>query len=255
MYILAVTHLSIDVYRAVKAFVDYADIPNGSIAFYGKLSDPTEIAKTAVYSLQTILADSFFVWRCYIVWNKRWSIIVLPVIIVLGTTTAIIVVCWEFSRSEPGNVVFDSVLAPWITSAFSMTLSTTVICTGLIAFRIWRSQRLLKQARVHSTLLPVMVMIVESGAIYSAALISIIAAFASGNNSQYIIIDFLPSLIGIVFTLIIIRVALGISSSGSSSVQSQTARTIPNFISTTRHQDTDSSLSMKPMPFPGSVEV
>jgi len=255
MYVLAVTHLSIDVYRAVKAFVDYADIPHGSIVFYGRLNSPTEIAKTALYALQTILADSFFVWRCYIVWNKRWPIIVLPGTMVLGTTTAAVMVCWEFSRTKPGNVVFETLLSPWITFAWSMSLATTASCTGLIAFRIWRSQRQLKQYRMHSTLLPVMVMIIESGAVYSAALISTIAAYASGNNSQYILVDLIPSLIGIVFTLIIIRVALGISSSDSSSVQSPTARSIPNFISATRHQDRDSSLSMKPMPFPASVEV
>src|ERR1700685_1602742 len=100
-------HLSIDVYRAVKAFVDYADTPHGSIVFYAKLNAPTEIAKTELYALQMILADGFFVssmissyyrlcililvaykvWRCYIVWNKRWYIIVLPVMMVLGTTS------------------------------------------------------------------------------------------------------------------------------------------------------------------------
>ena len=38
-----------------------------------------------------------------------------------------------------------------------------------------------------------MVIIIESGAVYSAAMISIIAAYASGNNSQYIIVDFVRS--------------------------------------------------------------
>jgi len=255
MYILAVAHLSIDVYRAVKAFVDYADIPHGSIVFYAKLNAPTEIAKTALYALQMILADGFFVWRCYIVWNKRWYIIVLPVMMVLGTTTAAVVVCWEFSRTKPGNVVFESLLSPWISFAWSMSLATTLTCTGLIAFRIWRSQRLLRETRLHSTLLPVMVMIIESGALYAAALISIIAAYAAGSNSQYIIVDFLTSLIGIVFTLIIIRVALGISSNGSSAVRSQVARSVPDFASATRHRNTSSIISMKPMSFLASVEM
>ena len=38
-----------------------------------------------------------------------------------------------------------------------------------------------------------MVMIIESGALYAAALISIIAAYAAGSNSQYIIVDFVRS--------------------------------------------------------------
>ena len=48
-------------YRAVRAFIDYANIPHGSIVFYGKLDEPTEIAKTALYSLETIVADSCLV--------------------------------------------------------------------------------------------------------------------------------------------------------------------------------------------------
>ena len=42
---------------------------------------------------------------------------------------------------------------------------------------------------MHSTLLPVLVMVVESAAIYSSALISVIAVYAAGNNAQYIVLD------------------------------------------------------------------
>ena len=44
-----------------------------------------------------------------------------------------------------------------------------------------------------STLLPVMIIIIESGAIYSAALVSGIAAYAAGNNALYVITDFVCS--------------------------------------------------------------
>jgi len=75
------------------------------MVLYDKLNHPTQVAKTAVYSAQAVLADSFFVssglsaflifsvlisvarkvWRCYVVWDKRWPIIVLPVIMLVGT--------------------------------------------------------------------------------------------------------------------------------------------------------------------------
>jgi hypothetical protein len=59
-----------------------------------------------------------------------------------------------------------------------------------------------------STLLPVMVMIIESGAVYSAALISIIAAYALGNNSQYIIVDFVRSDLPLLRVFVLNRIAL-----------------------------------------------
>ena len=61
---------------------------------------------------------------------------------------------------------------------------------GLIIYRIWRSQRLIEQGRA---LLPIMVMIIESGAIYSAALISVIVIYTSGNNTQFLLLDFVRS--------------------------------------------------------------
>jgi hypothetical protein len=40
-------------------------------------------------------------------------------------------VSWEFSKAKPGHAVFESVLVPWITATFSMTLATNVLCTGI----------------------------------------------------------------------------------------------------------------------------
>ena len=46
-------------------------------------------------------------------------------------SAAAAVVCWEFSRTKPGNVIFESTLVPWITSTWSMSLATTIICSGI----------------------------------------------------------------------------------------------------------------------------
>jgi len=48
------SNLCIDVYRAINAFVNYADIPGGPLVFYDKLNHPHKFAKIAVYSVQAI---------------------------------------------------------------------------------------------------------------------------------------------------------------------------------------------------------
>jgi len=53
--------VSIDVHRAVAAFIDDADTPTGSMTVYGQLNSASEVAKTAIYAVQTVLADSFCV--------------------------------------------------------------------------------------------------------------------------------------------------------------------------------------------------
>jgi hypothetical protein len=72
---------------------------------------------------------------------------------------------------------------------------------GLVVFRLKRSQRLAKLARADSLLLPVMFTIIESGVLYSSAMISVIATYATGNNAQYIILEMVRSdLSGTCFT-------------------------------------------------------
>jgi hypothetical protein len=255
MYLLAITNLSIDVYRAIHAFasIGRADVTHKYLLFHGKYNYATEVAKSAVYSVQTVLADGFFVWRCYIVWNKCWYIIVLPIIMVLGDMASAAGLCWTFSKATHGRVFNDSALGPWITATFSMTLATNVVCSALIVYRLWRSQRLMEPGRNNFKLLPVMVMVIESGAIYSSALVCVVVTYTSRNNEQYIILDFLPSLMGIVFTLIVLRVGLGISSNGNAPLQSQKARTISDFSFSPSHEDASGNYSTKPMAFPASV--
>lgn len=64
---------------------------------------------------------------------------------------------------------------------------------ALIAVRIWRSQRILREARIQSNLIPLMVTLVESGALYAAALLSVIVTYATKNNAQYIVLDLVRS--------------------------------------------------------------
>ncbi|OBZ74846.1 hypothetical protein A0H81_05108 [Grifola frondosa] len=51
--------------------------------------------------------------------------------------------------------------------------------------------------------------LIQSAAIYSAALICLLATYAANSNAQDICLETMQPLIGVVFTLIIIRVGLG----------------------------------------------
>ena len=59
----------------------------------------------------------------------------------------------------------------------------------LLVVRIWRSQRRLKTFGHHSALFPVMIVVIESAAIYSSALIATIATYATQNHLQFILLD------------------------------------------------------------------
>ena len=160
-------HLAIDVCRAVNMFVDHLNETYTSLVLSGALGHPTNIANTAVYSVQALLADSFYVRSLhYLVTfcSDLGSGKDLALLHCLGqklvyncpahhhgprrdrqanmnissftcnwhqVLAAAIAICWAFAKAELGGVVFDSVFFPCIISAFSMILVTNIVCTGV----------------------------------------------------------------------------------------------------------------------------
>jgi len=190
MYILALAHLAVDFQRAIDGFIHNADVARGSLLFYGNLSNATETVKSVLYVLQTFLGDSFVVWRCFVVWGKQWLVMILPVTMLFSTAVVGFGAIHIITKVTPETVVFTSKLYPWITTYFILTLVTNIICTALVAWRIWWSQKALSNAQLPSSLTPVMITVVESGAIYSTALIAVMVAYATKTNGQYAALDF-----------------------------------------------------------------
>ena len=60
-----VKHLSINVYRNVKAYITYRDAPGGPIAYLNNLSSASNIVEDSFYILQTLLGDFFLVRKNY----------------------------------------------------------------------------------------------------------------------------------------------------------------------------------------------
>ncbi|KAI9061938.1 hypothetical protein FKP32DRAFT_1575162 [Trametes sanguinea] len=220
MWVLSVAHLAVDVVRAVQAFVVWGSRQaNGAEAFYDIVSDPTEVAKDVIYITMTLVADSFVTYRLYIVWNRTWWILVLPVLLLIATAIAGYGACAEVGLTQNGNAIFASNLQPWIESFFALSLTTNLLATLLITARIMWSNRQLRQYRTKgaptASHWEVIETMIQSAAVYSAALASLLGTYLANSNAQYICLDLIQPLIGIVFTLIIIRVGLGYTVNGS----------------------------------------
>lgn len=81
---------------------------------------------------------------------------------------------------------------------------TSVTCTSLIAWRIYRTRRFMSDG--FAMYLPILIVIVESGAIYATGVLSILLAYLSGSNGQYTVLDAVSPIMGIVFCLTILQV-------------------------------------------------
>ncbi|KAK0454066.1 uncharacterized protein EV420DRAFT_617873 [Desarmillaria tabescens] len=121
-------------------------------------------------SICTILADSIMIWRCRMVWGRRWAIILLPILLLIsGLVFRIIHVYQEYAIGhgyQLGAVLY-----------ISFTLVATLWCTVQIVYRILTvaNNGTGKGFRAYRHVIEVLV---ESSALYSIALVIYVCFYA-----------------------------------------------------------------------------
>ncbi|KIY53694.1 hypothetical protein FISHEDRAFT_68628 [Fistulina hepatica ATCC 64428] len=123
---------------------------------------------------------------------------------------------------------FNSVLERWNSSLFSLSLSTNVVGTVLVAGWIWYLTKDLAPAVdvVSFRSRRILALVVESVMVYSAALVIEITLYFVGSNAFYIVYDPIDQLTAIVPTSIIVIASLGMT---ANDLQSKRALTSARF--------------------------
>ncbi|KIJ34296.1 hypothetical protein M422DRAFT_70236 [Sphaerobolus stellatus SS14] len=244
---LCCTHIGVNFTRIIKAFIIFRNEPGGPAAFFNRLSEFTQMFGSTLYVAQTLLGDAIVLMRCYIVWERNLVVVAFPMLLLLGSTVTGVGILYSFDRVEPEAQVFVNELSQWIVSFFSMTFATNFICTALVAYRIWRiNQKGLAFSNSHRRLGSVMVLIVESGSIYSAALLALLILYEADSWFQYVILDAITPTVGIVFSVIMYRILTGVSSPTGET------RLIDEDVMDIHRMQTGGSFSSK---FPSNVDV
>ena len=60
-------------------------MPDGTANFYTQLAADAHIAQDAIYVTTTLIGDTFFTYRLFIIWDCNWKIVILPILLVVGT--------------------------------------------------------------------------------------------------------------------------------------------------------------------------
>ncbi|PCH42798.1 hypothetical protein WOLCODRAFT_144214 [Wolfiporia cocos MD-104 SS10] len=99
--------------------------------------------------------------------------------------------------------------------------AANLTATVALAYRIWQADRDATTAHVRrSSLRPVLMVIIESGAIYTAILILALITTMHALQAEYVVNSIIPAVISITFNMVFIRIGLTRQrrlSSGSSS--------------------------------------
>ncbi|KAJ7719151.1 hypothetical protein B0H16DRAFT_1739623 [Mycena metata] len=201
---IAIFHWIIGVIRLFKGFGSWEDI-HSPIYSHLDPAEPLVAARSILVIVNNLIGDAIIIQRLWFIWGRSLHVIIVPVLSWLGLATSGFVLSYLFTHLRPGNI---SYIGPWITVGWALTTVINVYCTACIAWRIWRTNRV-AQAVGGGLLTYVLVILVESAAIWAVWAVFFGVTTETGSQLQILATDLAPPIIGLVNVLIYLRVALG----------------------------------------------
>ncbi|KAJ7479717.1 hypothetical protein FB451DRAFT_1031540, partial [Mycena latifolia] len=192
-YICSTMHSSLNWLYYSQA-VDDNELPTGPGLLYSltHLKAWIEATGDTFFCLNIFMTDCLFIWRCWVVWNRRWHIVVLPI---LATISGAILAGFMISdqvvaeqSSEAFTIAKKSAdFVRHSTIYFSLSVATSLTTTFLITLRILLVQRMSKKAGTgsHRTFNPIMEILIESAALYSATLLIFVVLDVKKDTNLY----------------------------------------------------------------------
>ncbi|KAJ7895717.1 hypothetical protein B0H13DRAFT_2034904 [Mycena leptocephala] len=203
--------------------------------YYSKAIDDNELpgGPGLLYSLTHLDAwlegtgDTFFcltflwqiIWRCWTVWNRRWQIVVIPILATLsGAVLAGLIINDQVTalRSSEAFVVAkkSQEFVNLSTVYFSLSVATSLTTTFLISLRIILVQRMSKKhgSATYQAFNPIMEILIESAVLYSVTMLTFVVLDVKKDVNVYYAQN-IHAQMGLAPLLIILRVAAGHSRS------------------------------------------
>ncbi|RPD61380.1 hypothetical protein L227DRAFT_500506 [Lentinus tigrinus ALCF2SS1-6] len=176
------------------------------------------IGADILVSLCDLFGDFILLYRCWIVWERNYWVIILPALTAVAGFACIMEVAHIVVTLDHTAPVAPTALVPLGIAGYSLPLATNVIATTLIVSKLWWILRKAAQETLTGpfgagrTIKNAVTIVIESGLLYLVAQLVLVVLFSLGHPAQAIIVPTTVQIYGIAPTLIIIRVALGISS-------------------------------------------
>ncbi|RDB21603.1 hypothetical protein Hypma_011202 [Hypsizygus marmoreus] len=211
MFIFGSLDVAFGLQHNIEAFIYFQGDP---IDEFNNNSNWLVVMKMVNYVAQTFIGDAILLYRCWVIYSKRWLIVLVPALMWIAETVCGIMTAYiEANLKNDAALVNAKSLVPFITSMLTLTLVTNVIVTSLIVWRIWSIQRAVKfratTVSEKSPLSRVMRILIESGLMYTMSIIVLFGLYMASNNGQFGVSNSVVQIIGITFNLIITRVDRG----------------------------------------------
>ncbi|EIM91011.1 uncharacterized protein STEHIDRAFT_144471 [Stereum hirsutum FP-91666 SS1] len=209
-FTFSTVHVAVLIRHTIEGFLDQA-LP---AEWFKDKSSPTFITILVLYACQCFTGDAVLIYRCYVVWERRAVIILMPVAFFCGYVGTMFTGIWAYA-------VYQRRLAPiMVVTAACCSIIVNITCSSLLGFRLWKlNTHILPQQLRHSAL-PVLHLVVDAALLYTLTLGVTLICLLVNTNAMAIMIELTVPLIAIIFYGVIIRV--GITRASPSTFESTT---------------------------------
>ncbi|PPQ64362.1 hypothetical protein CVT24_008431 [Panaeolus cyanescens] len=249
MWIVAGLHLGLSMERYLRIFI--LELRVGGPSTSESLQDGTVWdmkMHLALTTVMTWLGDILVLYRTFIVWNRNFWIISLPVLIQIAylfvNTIATCLV------THP-TLASPSTTYKWYLPVFPLVFAQNTITTGLLTYKVWSQHRSSSANGVINaggslSLGHLAKIIIETVMLYPLELFIIIVLGIIQHPAKRMVILWLSPTIGIAFVLLSVRVHFGVSFK-TNGARSTTASSFPNLF---RDSVSDGGIELE-RPVPG----
>ncbi|KAG1805524.1 uncharacterized protein BJ212DRAFT_1391296 [Suillus subaureus] len=211
LFALSTAHMVIDIIRTEEGLIQFRDeFPGRPDAFFADISQETFVINNTIVVLQTLLGDGVVIYRCYVVWQTVWVIIV-PSILWCSVAVTGGYSIYSFSHTTSiSRRVFSHATRQWISAFAGLTIANNLLSSGLLAYRIWEIEcNVAKSRTTKITTTSILRVLMDAAVLYSIALLCTLITLVCSNAGPLVMIELLTPIISIVFYMIIIRIAMG----------------------------------------------
>ncbi|KAG2031773.1 hypothetical protein BDR03DRAFT_875265 [Suillus americanus] len=202
--VLSTAHIVLRIIWIEYGLVTYQGVP---AVYFSDVSQATHVIKNSIYVVQTLLGDAVAIYRCYVVWQAAW-VIILPSMLWCGVAVTGALSVYDDSQTGATGIVSTKVKCMEVFCA--LTLVANLSSSGLLAYRIWKIERNVSASRTtKATTTSIIRVIMDSAILYTIALLVTATGALCLGNGPFVLIDMLTPVISITFYMIIIRIAIG----------------------------------------------
>lgn len=210
LLLLSTAHIVLDIIRTVDGLVIYRNTyQGGPAAYFADVSQNTYVVKNSIYVVQTLLGDAVAIYRCYIVWQTAW-VIILPGMLWCGVAVTGALSVYGDSQTTNAGSISAQVTMECMGAFCALTLAANLSSSGLLAYRIWKIERNVSASRATKVVTTsIMRVIMDAAILYTMALLATIIGSLCSGSGPFVLIDMLTPIISIAFYMVIIRIAIG----------------------------------------------